>query len=60
YVLFLGFAFHGPAHWSRSQDEFGFFVDYFVFLAGLLFAAVHGPGDVLVLIGARLIAASAE
>jgi hypothetical protein len=29
--------------------EFGFFVDHFVFVAGLLFAAVHGPGDTLVL-----------
>ncbi len=24
--------------------EFGFFVDHFTFIAGLLFAAVHGPG----------------
>jgi hypothetical protein len=29
--------------------EFGFFVDHFTFIAGLLFAAVHGPGDKLVL-----------
>jgi putative oxidoreductase len=58
YVLFLGFAFHGPAYWSGSQTEFGFFVDHFVFLAGLLFAAVHGPGDVLALTRARLIIAS--
>jgi uncharacterized membrane protein YphA (DoxX/SURF4 family) len=43
YVLLLGFAFHGPAHWSKSQTEFGFFVDHFTFLAGLLFAAAHGP-----------------
>ena len=48
YVLFLGFAFHGPSHWSGNQAEFGFFVDHFTFLAGLLFAAVHGPGDKLV------------
>ena len=47
YVLFLGFAFHGPSHWSANQDEFGFFVDHFTFLAGLMFAAVHGPGGVL-------------
>ena len=47
YVLFLGFAFHGPSHWAASQAEFGFFVDHFTFLAGLLFAAVHGPGRVL-------------
>jgi len=45
YVMFLAFAFHGPSHWSGNQAEFGFFVDHFVFLAGLLFAAVHGPGE---------------
>ena len=28
---------------------FGFFVDHFTFIAGLLFAAVHGPGDTLAL-----------
>jgi putative oxidoreductase len=44
YVLFLAFAFHGPSHWSGSQTEFGFFVDHFTFMAGLLFAAAHGPG----------------
>jgi putative oxidoreductase len=49
YVLFLGFAFHGPSHWEGNQAEFGFFVDHFTFVAGLLFAAVHGPGDRLVL-----------
>ena len=49
YVVFLAFAFHGSSHWSSSQAEFGFFVDHFTFLAGLLFAAVHGPGDTLVL-----------
>ncbi|MBZ9675705.1 DoxX family protein [Mesorhizobium sp. ES1-1] len=47
YVLFLGFAFHGPSHWAANQAEFGFFIDHFTFLAGLLFAAVHGPGRVL-------------
>ena len=47
YVLFLGFAFHGPTHWAGNQAEFGFFVDHFTFLAGLLFAAAHGPGRVL-------------
>lgn len=45
YVLFLAFAFHGPSHWSGNQTEFGFFVDHFTFTAGLLFAAVHGPGS---------------
>ncbi|ANL67373.1 DoxX family protein [Rhizobium phaseoli] len=43
YVIFLAFAFHGPSHWQQNQAEFGFFVDHFSFLAGLLFAAVHGP-----------------
>ena len=47
YVVFLGVAFHGPSHWQGNQAEFGFFVDHFTFLAGLLFAAVHGPGDTL-------------
>jgi len=47
YVLFLAFAFHGPSHWNGNQAEFGFFVDHFTFIAGLLFAAVHGPGQVL-------------
>jgi len=59
YVVFLGFAFHGPSHWNGNQTEFGFFVDHFTFLAGLLFAAVHGPGDLLVS-RMRLIKASTE
>ena len=45
YVVFLAFAFHGPSHWSGNQTEFGFFVDHFTFMAGLLFAAAHGPGQ---------------
>jgi putative oxidoreductase len=49
YVVFLAFAFHGPSHWTGNQAEFGFFVDHFTFLAGLLFAAVHGPGRILAL-----------
>ncbi|KQZ14923.1 hypothetical protein ASD44_13280 [Mesorhizobium sp. Root554] len=49
YVIFLAFAFHGPSRWAGNQMEFGFFVDHFTFLAGLLFAAVHGPGDRLAL-----------
>ena len=49
YVLFLAFAFHGPSHWQGNQAEFGFFVDHFTFIAGLLFAAVKGPGRVLAL-----------
>jgi uncharacterized membrane protein YphA (DoxX/SURF4 family) len=44
YVLFLAFAFHGPARWAGNQSEFGFFIDHFTFIAGLLFAAVNGPG----------------
>jgi uncharacterized membrane protein YphA (DoxX/SURF4 family) len=47
YVLFLAFAFHGPGRWGEDQmgqAEFGFFVDHFTFIAGLLFAAVYGPG----------------
>ena len=55
YVVFLGFAFHGPSHWSKNPDEFGFFTDHFTFLAGLLFAAAHGPGDVLALNRFKLI-----
>jgi putative oxidoreductase len=46
YVIFLAFAFHGPSHWTGNQMEFGSFVDHFVFMAGLLFAAVHGPGSI--------------
>ena len=49
YVLFLAFSFHGPGRWSGNPMEFGFFVDHFTFTAGLLFAAVHGPGNVLTL-----------
>jgi putative oxidoreductase len=49
YILFLAFAFHGPSHWEGNQAEFGFFVDHFTFIAGLLFAAVKGPGRVLAL-----------
>jgi uncharacterized membrane protein YphA (DoxX/SURF4 family) len=49
YVIFLAFAFHGPSRWEGNQAEFGFFVDHFTFLAGLLYAAVHGPGEKLVI-----------
>lgn len=55
YVLFLAIVFHGPSHWSGNQDQFGFFVDHFCFMAGLLFAAAMGPGDVLALSWLRLI-----
>jgi uncharacterized membrane protein YphA (DoxX/SURF4 family) len=53
YVLFLGVSFHGPDRWSSNPMEFGFFVNHFTFIAGLLFAAVHGPGNALVLRRAR-------
>ena len=49
YVLFLAFSFHGPEKFASNPMEFGFFVDHFTFIAGLLFAAVHGPGKALVL-----------
>lgn len=45
YILFLGFAFHGPSHWAGNQMEFGFFVDHFTFAAGLLFMVAHGTGN---------------
>ena len=45
YVVFLAFAFHGPSHWQGNQMEFGAFIDHFTFMAGLFYAAVHGPGD---------------
>jgi uncharacterized membrane protein YphA (DoxX/SURF4 family) len=44
YVIFLAFSFHGPEHWEGNQIEFGFFVDHFSLVAGLLFAAAYGPG----------------
>ena len=44
YVLFLGFMFHGPSHWSGNQNEFGFFVDHFTFAAGLIALIAAGPG----------------
>jgi len=47
YVVFLGFAFHGPDRWEANQNEVGFFIDHFTFMAGLLYAAAHGPGRLL-------------
>jgi uncharacterized membrane protein YphA (DoxX/SURF4 family) len=44
YVLFLGFAFHGPRTWQANQMEFGFFIDHFTFAAGLLYMLATGPG----------------
>ena len=49
YVLFLALSYHGPDRWKANPMEFGFFIDHFTFIAGLLLAAVHGPGRVLVL-----------
>ena len=49
YILFLAFTFHGPSRWAGSQTEMGFFIDHFTFIAGLLFAAVKGPGRILTL-----------
>jgi putative oxidoreductase len=49
YILFLAFTFHGPSRWAGNQTEMGFFIDHFTFIAGLLFAAVKGPGRVLAL-----------
>ena len=49
YVLFLGVVFHGPARWTANPGDFGYFVDHFTFIAGLLFAAAHGPGPLVVL-----------
>ena len=48
YVVFLGFSFHGPSHWTDAEGlNFGAFVSHFPFAAGLLFGAVSGPGPVL-------------
>lgn len=44
YVLFLGFAFHGPNTWEGNMMEFGFFVDHFTFTAGLIYMTAFGPG----------------
>ncbi|MEO9167128.1 MAG: DoxX family protein [Aestuariivirga sp.] len=50
YLVFLAFAFHGPSHWTDAEGlNFGAFVSHFPFAAGLLFAAVHGPGRTLAL-----------
>jgi uncharacterized membrane protein YphA (DoxX/SURF4 family) len=49
YVLFLAFAFYGPATWPGNLMQLGLFINHLTFIAGLLFAAVHGPGNTLVL-----------
>lgn len=48
YVLFLGLSFYGPEKWGDLM-AYGMFVNHLIFIAGLLFAAVHGPGNALVL-----------
>ncbi len=48
YVVFLAFAFHGASHWTDAEGlNFGAFISHFPFAAGLLFAAVNGPGQTL-------------
>jgi putative oxidoreductase len=49
YVLFLALSFYGPQRWNGNLMTYGLFVSHFPFIAGLLLAAVQGPGDVLVL-----------
>jgi len=49
YVLFLAFSFYGPEHWGGNLMAYGMFANHLPFIAGLLFAAVHGPGDRFVL-----------
>lgn len=47
YVLFLAVAFHGPARWEGDRTEFRFFLLHVTLIAGLLCAALHGPGAAL-------------
>ena len=49
YVLLLGFLFYGPGKWSADLMAYGMFINHLVFIAGLFFAAVHGPGNTLIL-----------
>jgi uncharacterized membrane protein YphA (DoxX/SURF4 family) len=49
YVLFLSFVFPAPSHGAANRSAFGLFIGPFTFIAGLLFAAVNGPGRFLVL-----------
>jgi putative oxidoreductase len=48
YVVFLTIEFHGPSRWTDPM-AFGLFINHLTFIAGLLFAAVHGPGSTMVL-----------
>lgn len=45
YILFLAVMFHGPSTWAANQAQFGFFVDHFIFIAGLLYMFAFGPGE---------------
>lgn len=49
YVTFLGLAFHGPSYWADElgRHEFRAFLLHVTLVAGLLFAAAHGPGRLL-------------
>ena len=49
YVTFLGLAFHGPSYWAGElgRHEFRAFLLHVTLVAGLLFAAAHGPGRIL-------------
>ena len=49
YIGFLGLAFHGPSYWEGEfgQHEFRAFLLHVTLVAGLLFAAAHGPGRIL-------------
>jgi putative oxidoreductase len=49
YVLFLGFVFYGPSTWPGNLLQMGLFINHLTFVAGLLLAAVHGPGKTLAL-----------
>lgn len=50
YIVFLAFAFHFVSHWTDAEGlNFGAFVSHFPMAAGMLFAAVHGPGRMLTL-----------
>ena len=50
YLVFLAFAFHFVSHWTDAEGlNFGAFVSHFPMAAGMLFAAVNGPGRALTL-----------
>jgi putative oxidoreductase len=46
-LCFLTGAYFSEAALLGDAYVLGFFVDHFTFLAGLMFAAVHGPGGFL-------------